>query len=180
MSDARIKIDPSTYGCRKDTFRLFRSDDYIEIGKYCSIADKVTILASGEHYIDKVSTYPFHDRYPDPSDYKDTKTKGNVIIANDVWLGYSSTILSGVKIGNGAVIAAGSVVVSDVPDYAVVAGIPARVIKYRFPPNIIDNLLTIEWWNWKPEKIQMNKNDFYLTVDEFISKYLNEEENNVI
>jgi acetyltransferase-like isoleucine patch superfamily enzyme len=180
INDVRVNVHSSTYGCKKDTFRLFCRDDYIEIGKFCSVADKVTIIASGEHHIENVSTYPFYDRHYKTTTHRDTSTKGNVIVANDVWIGFSSTILSGVKIGNGAVIAAGSVVVGDVPDYAIVAGVPARVVKYRFTQAIIDSLLKIKWWDWSAEVIHTHREDFYLPVDEFITKHLKKEESNDI
>ena len=83
-------------------------------------------------------------------------TKGNVIIKNDVWIGMNSIILSGVTIGNGAVIAAGSVVTKDIPDYAVAAGNPARVIKYRFTQETIDLLLNTKWWEQNPSWIINN------------------------
>lgn len=172
VNDRRIFIHPSTYGYRKSTFKLFRKDDYIEIGKFCSLADDVTMIASGEHYITNVSTFPFHDRSKLGKKYKDTLSKGSIIIGNDVWVGHAATILSGVKVGNGAVIAAGSIVINDVPDYAIVAGVPAKVVKYRFSQNQIDKLLEIRWWEWDEDTIHSNKDDFYLPVDEFISKYL--------
>jgi len=79
--------------------------------------------------------------------------KGDTIIANDVWIGYAATIMPSVKIGNGAIIATKSVVTKDVPDYAIVGGNPAKVIRYRFEKETIDALLKIAWWNWSAEKI---------------------------
>jgi serine acetyltransferase len=80
--------------------------------------------------------------------------KGDIIIGNDVWIGAKSTIMSGVKIGDGAVIGSGSVVAKDVPPYAIVVGNPAKVIKYRFDEQQIENLLEIAWWNWPEHKIK--------------------------
>ena len=86
------------------------------------------------------------------------KSNGDVIIGNDVWIGHESTIMSGVKIGDGAVIAANSVVVKDVEPYTIVGGNPAKVIKKRFSDDIINNLLELKWWDWSNEKINENLN----------------------
>lgn len=107
--------------------------------------------------------------------------KGQIIIQNDVWIGHNSTIMPGVIIHNGAVIAANSHVVSDVPPYAIVGGNPAKIIKYRFTPELIDKLLTIKWWNWSNEEIQSNINYFNEDIekfcDAFYEKYKEEKEN---
>jgi acetyltransferase-like isoleucine patch superfamily enzyme len=88
-------------------------------------------------------------------------SKGDVVIGNDVWLGYGSMIMSGVGIGDGAVIAAGAVVTRDVEPYSIVAGNPARLIKKRFDEETIDKLLKIKWWDWPVEKINNNLNLIY-------------------
>jgi acetyltransferase-like isoleucine patch superfamily enzyme len=94
----------------------------------------------------------------------DPVSKGPIIIGNDVWIATGSTVLSGVTIGNGAVVAANSVVTSDVPPYAVVGGSPAKILKYRFTPDIIAVLQEIEWWNWDINRIKRNKHLFYNEV----------------
>jgi serine acetyltransferase len=82
--------------------------------------------------------------------------KGDITIENDVWIGAKATVMSGIKIGNGAVVAAGSVVTKDVPPYAIVAGNPAKIVKYRFDESQIEKLLQISWWNWDEGKIRDN------------------------
>lgn len=129
----------------------------LSIGSYCSIAGKVQIFLSGNHRIDWVSTFPLNRRFPNWKDAKkiksETVSKGDVKIGNDVWLGYDSLILSGVSIGDGAV-AARSVITRNVPPYAIVGGNPAKVIKYRFDEETINELLAIKWWEWAPNKVE--------------------------
>jgi len=165
--DARVSIGQGTYGLGSNTILLFRDDDSVVIGKYCSIAFGVTIIASGEHNYRGVSNYPFLAMVnQDPE--RDTYSKGNVFIGNDVWLGANSTILSGTHISDGAVVAAGAVVRGTVPPYAIVGGVPARVIKYRFSAEVIDQLLHIRWWNWPEDFIRNNLHLFYLPVRDFL------------
>ena len=166
--DRRISVGIHSYGIGEKTVFLFRKDDRVEIGSYCSIAYGVTIFASGEHNFRAVANYPFHARFTGDAE-RDTHSKGPVRIGNDVWIGANATILSGVCIGDGAVIAAGAVVVEDVAPYAIVAGVPARAVKYRFEPRVIDRLLEIRWWNWPPEFVRENKESFYADVETFIN-----------
>lgn len=167
--DRRVVVGHGTYGVGEKTVLLFRDDDRVVIGKYCSVAYGVTIIASGEHNYRGVANFPFAAVLNGNID-QDTYSKGPVSIGSDVWLGANSTILSGVAIGDGAVVAAGSVVTESVPPYAIVGGVPARVIKYRFDPATIDSLLQISWWDWHPETIRNNMNLFYLPVDSFLCK----------
>jgi serine acetyltransferase len=98
--------------------------------------------------------------------------KGDIIIENDVWIGAKATIMSGVRIGNGAIVAAGSVVSKDVPPYAIVAGNPAKVVKYIFSDEQIKKLLSIAWWNWDEQKIKDNAMTMWSNnIDEFIEKF---------
>ena len=128
----------------------------ISIGKFCSIARSVTIQEYFHDY-NRLTTY-FINRNIFGSDIKDEiLSKGSIIIGNDVWIGTGVQIMSGVTIGDGAVIAANTTVTHDVPAYAIVVGVPAKVIKYRFSPEIIEKLLQIKWWNWNLEKIKQNK-----------------------
>lgn len=94
-----------------------------------------------------------------------------ICIGNDVWLGRNVLITNGANIGNGVIAGAGAVITKDVPDYAVVAGVPARIIRYRYTEEQIDKLLKISWWDWPDEKIRMNYDDFYLDIEEFIGKH---------
>lgn len=152
--DSRITVGENTYG--SPAFWLWHESERIQIGRYCSFAGEVAILGGGEHRVDWVTTYPLRVLFDDPLANKDghPASKGPTIIGNDVWVGYRVTILSGVKIGDGAVIAAGAVVTKDVPPYAIVGGNPAKLIKYRFSPEIIEALLQIQWWNWPVHQIK--------------------------
>ena len=129
----------------------------LKIGKFCSIARGVTILLGGEHNVFWNSTYPFNEVFDEAKEIKGhPATKGDTEIGNDVWIGTEAIILSGVTIGDGAVIAARSVVVKDVEPYTIVGGNPAKVIKKRFSAGQIDHLQSIQWWNWPIEKIKAN------------------------
>jgi acetyltransferase-like isoleucine patch superfamily enzyme len=136
----------------------------IEIGSFCSIAKDVTIQEYN-HRVDRLSTYNFEKHIFSGKSIDDVISKGAITIGSDVWIGTKSVILSGVTIGHGAIVAAGSVVTKDVPPYAIVGGNPARVIKYRFTAEIIERLLQIEWWRWPIEKIKVNKGFFLDNVN---------------
>lgn len=126
------------------------------IGRYCSIAPMVTI-GLGEHDINDISTSA---RFYGENSYEKL-TKNTVIIGNDVWIGSKAMILRGVKIGDGAVVGAGAVVTKDVPDFAVVVGVPAKIIKYRFTPQKAKEIKNSLWWNYSIEearKVQKNLN----------------------
>lgn len=144
----------------------------LSIGKFCSIAGGVVIYAGAEHHTDWVTTYNF-EKFQDLLQDKDmTTSKGNVIIGNDVWIADGAIILSGVTIGDGAVIGARAVVSKNVEPYSIVAGNPAKHIKYRFDEETRNKLLEIKWWDWDIEKI---KNNFDLMlndkIDDFIKKH---------
>lgn len=142
-----------------------------KIGNYCSIAPEVAFILSADHNIDTLSTYPFKVKMF--GEKLEGVSKGDIIIDDDVWIGFRSTILSDVHIGQGAVIAAGSVVTKDVPPYAIVAGVPARVIKYRFSKEIINKLLKIDFSKIDEYYIKNNIDDFYTKIDKSynFSKY---------
>lgn len=136
------------------------STDELHIGKWCSIASGLKCMLGGNHPMDLISTFDFARE--GPSVFKDLPwphpiegySKGNIIIENDVWIGQNVTILSGVHIGNGAIIGTTATVTKDIPDYAIVAGNPAKIKKYRFSEEIINKLLKIKWWDWPLEKIR--------------------------
>lgn len=144
------------------------------IGKYCSFATNVSILLGGEHHSDWITTYPFSSFNENMSDMKcNRKSKGDVVIGNDVWIGYNVTILSGVKIGNGAIIGAGSTVIKDVPDYSIFAGNPAKLIRFRFDNGTIEKLNHIMWWDWPIQKIEQNKHLFLSNkIEDFLKIHL--------
>jgi acetyltransferase-like isoleucine patch superfamily enzyme len=127
------------------------------IGRFCSIADGVTMFLGGNHRADWVTTYPFSvlDDWRAAKDIQGhPATNGDVVIGNDVWIGADSTILSGVEIGDGAIVAAGAMVTRNVPPFAIVGGNPARLIQMRFPPAEVEALLSIAWWDWPKERIE--------------------------
>ncbi len=148
-------IGRHTYGTPK-VWVYQGSECKIIIGSFCSIAPGVQIIAGGIHPTNWVSTYPFRIMWQMPEAYRDgmPETRGDIVIGSDVWLGTDATVLSGVSIGHGAVLAARSVVTHSVPPYAVVAGCTARVIKYRFEASVVDRLLKIAWWDWNEDKIR--------------------------
>lgn len=133
--------------------------DKLIIGNYCSIGSGAVFMMAGNqgHNKEWISTFPF---YFQANIFKEAKNgflkTGNTTIGNDVWIGSEAMIMSGITIGDGAVIAARSVVVKDVPAYSVVGGNPAIEIKSRFNKLQIEQLLTLKWWNWKEEKIKDN------------------------
>ena len=158
-----LKVGKYTYGHSADTFHINNNDQKVEIGRYCSIAEAVKIFGGGEHDYNIVSTFPFKTIFQKQK--TDASTKGKTIIGNDVWIGYHATVLSGVNIGNGAIVGAMSVVTKDVPPYAIVAGNPARIIKYRFPESIIEKIQKSEWWNLEKEEILDNLESFYKIIN---------------
>ena len=168
--DNRVSIGDYTYGLSSSSFLLFKKTDEVRIGKYCSFASGVLFIASGEHNHRAVSNFPFCAHYLDCGAEKDTFSKGAILIGSDVWVGARAIILSGVKIGDGAVIAAGAVVAKDVPPYAIVGGVPAKLIKYRFSPDIIEELLQIKWWEWSDDIVTKNIDDFYSDIKVFLHK----------
>lgn len=128
----------------------------LKVGSYCSIARNVEIFLGGSHRMDWVSTFPFAKFYPELNHLEQTfgVTHGDVTIGNDVWLGRDCKIMSGITIGDGAVVAAGAIVSRDVPPFAIVGGIPAKVIRYRFDETTINVLLDIQWWHWPEAEIR--------------------------
>ena len=126
----------------------------LQVGSFCSIATGVTIILGGDHRTDWITTYPFPVVRPSAEAIPGhPRTKGNVIIGHDVWLGTNVTILSGVRIGNGAVVGACSVVTRDVDPYAIVAGNPAKLIRKRFSDREIAVIERLAWWNWPDDKL---------------------------
>ena len=101
------------------------------------------------------------------------KGLSRIKIGNDVWLGRNVIITNGANIGNGVIAGAGAIITKDVPDYAVVLGVPARIVRYRYTKEQIEKLNKIAWWNWSDEVIRKRYNDFFIKIDEFIEKYEN-------
>jgi virginiamycin A acetyltransferase len=135
--------------------------DKLVIGNFCALARGIKFIMNGaNHKVSGFSTYPFQifgngweTVSPRPGDLPN---KGDTVIGNDVWLGYDALVMPGIKIGDGAIVAARAVVTKDVPPYAVVGGNPARVVKQRFQDEVVAKLLSIRWWDWPVEKITRN------------------------
>lgn len=143
----------------------FGNKNKLHIGNFVSIADNVTFILQLEHYTNHISTFPFKVKCLDSKE-SEAFAKGDIIVDDDVWIGYGATILSGVHIGQGAVIAAGAVVVKDVPPYAIVGGVPAKIIKYRFDEKIIEKLIKIDFSKLTEENVREHINELYQNVDE--------------
>ncbi len=151
----RYRIGEYTYG--KPRVVSWGEGSSLRIGKYCSISANVVIFLGSEHRTEWISTYPFPYIWEEAKSIKGhPATKGDVVIGSDVWIGFGTTILSGVTIGDGAAIGACSLVIRDVPPYAIVAGNPAQVLRYRFDAETIQKLLKISWWDWPDEKVKEN------------------------
>lgn len=142
----------------------------LNIGKFCSIGRGVRVFLGGNHRTDWITTYPFNvmhnGEFNSGNITGHPSTKGDVNIGNDVWLGENSTIMFGVTIGDGAVIAANSHVVKDVEPYTIVGGNPAKHIKYRFDKGVIDLLMKLQWWNLPDNNIKEIVHDLCASPDE--------------
>ena len=141
--------------------------DNVQIGKFCSIAHQVCI-APGEHYLNRLATYPVKIRVLGEDWNNVFPEKEQTTIGNDVWIGNNVTILSGVDIGDGAVIAAVAVVTKDVPPFAIVGGVPAKILKYRFSDELIKELEQLKWWDKGIDWVEKHKDIFKLSGVELI------------
>jgi acetyltransferase-like isoleucine patch superfamily enzyme len=149
FSSERLAMGRHSYG--EPLIPTYPGDtSWVRVGAFVSIGLDVVLLDGGNHRTEWVSTYPFRATFDLPGAYADGHpyTKGDVVIGNDVWIGRGARVLSGVTVGDGAVIAGYSVVTKDVRPYAIVAGNPAREIRRRFADAQIDALLSIAWWEW--------------------------------
>ena len=165
----QVQVGIYTYG-KLNVFSCDNQNPCLKIGKYCSIADEVCFLLAGGHNMSSFSSYPFKAKLK--GDLCESLTKGDIIVEDDVWIGFRSTILSGVTIGKGSVVAAGAVVTKNVPPFSVVGGVPAKVIKFRFSKEKIDLINTLDY-----SRINLSKLDIlYLNVENMtldeIKKYI--------
>ena len=152
--------DPRDFEKNNVLYHYPVNGDRLKIGKFCSVACGAKFLfTSGNHSLRSLSTYTFPIFYEqwglDPKNIRDAwDNKGDIVIGNDVWIGYEAVILSGVTVGDGAVIGTRAVVTKDVPPYTIVGGVPARPIRRRFDPQTIARLEELRWWDWDREKIK--------------------------
>lgn len=154
--------DPTLFENNNVLYHYPINHDKLQIGKFCSIACGAKFLFnSANHTLSSLSTYPFPLFFEEwELEKKDITNawdnKGDIVIGNDVWIGYEAVILAGVTIGDGAIIGTRAVVTKDVPPYTIVGGVPAKSIKKRFSEETISALLEIQWWNWSEERIARN------------------------
>ena len=171
ITDANIEVgdytmyndfvnDPRDFQKHNVLYHYPINRDRLIIGKFCSIACGAKfIFTSANHNLGSLSTYPFPLFFEewdlDKSNVTDAwDNKGDIVIGNDVWIGYEAVVMQGVTIGDGAIIGARAVVTKDVPPYTIVGGVPAKPIRKRFSDEIIARLLKIKWWDWLDEKIK--------------------------
>ncbi|WP_164667412.1 CatB-related O-acetyltransferase [Virgibacillus doumboii] len=162
-----IDIGKMTYGPLK-VERWNVEEEALSIGNYVSIARNVTFILGGNHSFNHFSTYPFKNRVLNDWSVTESYSKGKINVGDDVWIGLNAVILSGVEIGQGAIIGAHAVVAKNVPPYAIVAGNPAKIIGYRFGDETINKLLEFDFSNLNKEYIKGNIDYFYKKVDESV------------
>lgn len=189
-----LSVGVRTYAARSTVIKTWAPSERIEIGSWCSIAGEVRILhpgvsealtdrsgrtvtlrLRGNHRMETATTFPIgivlrsvaFDDLPQDGSLKSRP----LVIGSDVWIGYRATILGAVTIGHGAIIGAGAVVTSDVAPYAIVAGNPAKVLRTRFPPEIIEDLLRISWWEWPEDQVIANGEWFLRPASEFVERF---------
>ncbi len=151
--------DPREFEKNNVLYHYPVNGDKLIIGKFCSIACGAKFLfTSANHKMSSLSTYPFPIFYEEWGlDVKDIRNawdnKGDIVIGNDVWIGYEAVIMSGVTIGDGAIIGTRAVVTRDVPPYTIVGGVPAKPIRKRYDDETIERLIKLRWWDWEHDKI---------------------------
>lgn len=154
--------DPREFEKNNVIYHYPINNDKLIIGKYCSIACGAKFMfTSGNHNMTSISTYPFPIFYEEwelsVSNITDAwDNNGDIVIGNDVWIGYEAVIMQGVRIGDGAIIGTRAVVTRDVPPYTIVGGIPAKEIRKRFSEEVSAKLIKLQWWNWDDKTIQKN------------------------
>ncbi len=157
-----IVNDPRDFEKNNVLYRYPINGDKLKVGKFCSIACGAKFLfTSANHTMRSISTYPFPIFFEewglDVTNITSAwDNKGDIVIGNDVWIGYEAIVLSGVTIGDGAIIGTRAVVTKDVPPYTIVGGIPAKPIRKRFSDEVISKLLELQWWNWPENRIKEN------------------------
>jgi acetyltransferase-like isoleucine patch superfamily enzyme len=167
-----VNIGRHTYGYDEATFRIFMPGARIDVGAFCSIGPDVRVLAGSEHVTTRASTFPFEALLFDPQggNAGEAIDKGVTTIGNDVWVGLGATVLSGVVVGDGAVIGAGAVISKAVAPYAVVAGNPAQVIRFRFDAKTRRRLLSLRWWDWTDDEVRALRHSFKADVEAFLNE----------
>lgn len=158
-----VNVGKATYGDLN--VLTFNEESHLKIGNYCSIASEVMFVLSADHHTNYISTYPFKAKITKTTRFEGV-SKGDIVVDDDVWIGYRVTILSGVHIGQGAIIAAGTVVSKDVPPYAIVGGVPAKVISYRFSEEIRNELLKVDFSMLDEGDVRQYMDELYTVVND--------------
>jgi virginiamycin A acetyltransferase len=153
---ANTRVSIGAYSVLSGPIRIVADLQSVSIGKFCSLAPDVTVWES-LHNMGRASTFLILRGMFDENSFSDSISKGAIRIGNDVWIGTKAVVLSGVEIGDGAVIGAGAVVTKNVPPYCVAVGVPATVVRQRFPEVLWRRLLEISWWDWDEDTIKRNR-----------------------
>lgn len=164
---SKVSVGKATYG---DLHVLTYNDiNTLRIGNYCSIGPNVWFIVSADHYVNHLSTYPFRNKIISCGKELEGVSKGDIVVEDDVWFGCNATILSGVHIGQGAIVAAGAVVTADIPPYAIAGGVPARVLSYRFDEETRSALCEFDFSKLSDEDIIQHKDELYkeLVLEEY-------------
>lgn len=167
-----VFVGSATYG-NLEVYDYGTPNEKLIIGNYVSIANEVRFILGGNHQTKTFTTYPLKAKLTQNDFYLDASTNGPIIIEDEVWLGLGVTVLSGVKIGRGAIVAACSVVTKDIPEYAIAGGNPAKIIKYRIAPEDIIKMKDIYLSDIRKEEIIKNIELFYTPIQDSLEKIIN-------
>lgn len=167
-----VTLGRHSHGVHSGSFLFLSEESPVRIGAFCAIAAEVRFICHADHPTETASNFGLQDQIlKTKTTLEYLRTKGPIVLGNDVWVGARATILSGVTIGDGAVVAACSVVTKDVEPYAIVAGNPARLVRYRFSADTIAAMQKIRWWEWPLERIKQEKAAFDLPAEEFVRRF---------
>lgn len=168
---AHVTVGRHTYGLAARNLVRPSAAAPITVGAFCSIGPDVLLFGQADHATHLPSTFPLRGQWLRRGQgVQDATSRGPLVVGHDVWIGARAMVLSGVSVGDGAVIGAGAVVARDVAPYAVMVGNPARRVRFRFPPEIVAALLEIRWWDWPDSRIAAMEDAFYGPVEAFIAR----------